>query len=546
MSVKRKVSALLSVLLILCICVGSFPVFAGTASNDSKENPAWLSDIYVRESAYDFVKNEMVPRDDGIYSRSLGGFRKEVSELKKLCKLSIDDLVNTYALILDEAYKIMEASGIFEDYDTMKNYLETECKIVFPGDGSSVNKTYVAIAYACLKYDMLYIITGNHFTVPEGTTINRTVVLIAAFLLGEKNVSEDIQTLEDFAVYSLKKSLIAAGYPVSNDADPEEILMLYKIMMAEKQGYTIKNHDVANYTASDIKYLDGAYAASVIKSTYDVSPTPEDAYSVVYSSNEDAMPALILGLMIESKGESTAKDNSLEDLFKHACRLGFFDLDNEFYSDIYEYDVYLQYDCEFVWITPFAYAMELGTDKVQYVKITINGKTVNNLDSYQCPITGDVTKATIKVSYNDGSLSGNATYTIYLHNGTKPLPEAPDLLPSPPSFSGDSSSGSSSSGSSSGGNYSGEYIFENSDGLTFIPYEIGSESSLPGFSSSGSSNSSSSGTTGTSSKGTASSAGENNTVKIIIICAAAAVVLAGAGTAAFFIIKKRNGKVKKN
>ncbi len=546
MSLKRKIGVLISVLLIVCICVGSFPVFAGTANNESEENPAWLSDIYVRESAYDFVKNEMVPRANGVYSRTLGGFRKEVSELKKLCKLSIDDLVNAYTLILEEAYKIMEASGVFEDYDTMKNYLETECKIVFPGDGSSVNKTYVAIAYACLKYDMLYIITGNHFTVPEGTTINRTVVLIVAFLLGEQNVSEDIKSLEDFAVYSLKKSLIAAGYPVSDDADPEEILMLYKIMMAEKQGYKIENHDVSSYTQKEIEYLNGAYAASLIKSSYGVSPSPEDAYIAAYGPSEDLMPMLILSLMIESKGESTASDNSLEDLFKHACRLGFFDLDNEFYSDIYEYDVYLQYDCEFVWITPFAYAMELGTDKVQYVKITINGTTVNNLDSYQCPITGDVTKATIKVSYNDGSLSGNATYTIYLHNGTKPFPEAPDLLPSPPSFSGGSSSGSSSSGSSSSGDYSGEYIFENSDGLTFTPYEIGSESSLPGFSSSGSSSSSSAGTTGTSSKGTASSAGENNTVKIIIICAAAAVVLAGAGTAAFFIIKKRNGKVKKN
>lgn len=548
MNVKRKVRVLLSVLLIACICVGSFTVFAGTASNDSKENPAWLSDVYVRESATDFVKNEMIPRDDGIYSRSLGGFRKEVEALKKLCKLTTDDLANAYIQIIEKIYELMDETGIFAEYDTMKNYLITEHKIVFPDNDSSVNKTYVAVAYACLKYDLLYPVTGNHFSVPAGTSINRTVVLIAAALLSD-TVDEDIETIEDYAILNIKKSLIANGYPVSDNADPEEILMLYKIMMAEKQGYTIKNHDVANYTASDIKYLDGAYAASVIKTTYDVSPTPEDAYSVVYSSNEDAMPALILGLMIESKGESTAKDNSLEDLFKHACRLGFFDLDNEFYSDIYEYDVYLQYDCDYIWITPFAYATELGSDKTQYVSITINGTSVKSGGSHRFSITGDVTQAKIKLNYNDGSVKDSAIYTLYIHNGTKPLPETPGL-PIPPSGGG-SSSGSSSGGTSSGssssdGNYSGEYIFENSDGLTFIPYEIGSESSLPGFSSSGSSNSSSSGTTGTSSKGTASSAGENNTVKIIIICAAAAVVLAGAGTAAFFIIKKRNGKVKKN
>ena len=66
MNVKRKVRVLLSVLLIACICVGSFTVFRRYCQHDSKENPAWLSDVYVRESATDFVKNEMIPRDDGI------------------------------------------------------------------------------------------------------------------------------------------------------------------------------------------------------------------------------------------------------------------------------------------------------------------------------------------------------------------------------------------------------------------------------------------------------------------------------------------------
>lgn len=545
MSVKRKVSVVISVLLIMCICVSSFSVFAGTANNDSKENPAWLSDVYVRESSTDFVKNEMIPRDAGIYSRTLGGFRKEVAELKKLCKLTIDDLADAYIKIIEKVYQLMDQTGIFAEYDTMKNYLITEHKIVFPEDDSKVNKTYVAVAYACLKYDLLFPVTGIHFSVPEGTSINRTVVLIAAALLSD-TVDEDIETIEDYAILNIKKSLIANGYPVSENADPEEILMLYKIMMAEKQGYTIKNHDVANYTESDKKYLDGAYAASVIKAAYDVSPTPEDAYSVVYGSNEDSMPALILGLMIESKGESTAKDNTLEDLFRHACRLGFFDLDHEFYSDIYEYDVYLQYDCDYIWITPFAYATELGSDKTQYVSITINGTSVKSGGSHRFAITGDLTQAKIKLNYNDGSLKDSATYTLYIHNGTKPLPENP-ILPTPPSGGGSSSGGStggSTGGSSSGGDYSGEYIFDNSDGLTFTPYEIGGNSSIPGLSTSGG-GSSSAGTAGNTSKtnGVASEDGVN--VKLIVICAAGAVALIGAGTAAFFIIRKKKGLLKK-
>lgn len=545
MSVKRKVGVLLSVLLIVCICVSSFPVFAGTVNSTSEENPAWLSDVYVRESATDFVKNEMVPRAEGVYSRTLGGFRKEVSELKKLCKLSIDDLSNSYIQVIEKVYQLMDQTGIFAEYDTMKNYLVTEHKIVFPADDSSVNKTYVAVAYACLKYDLLYPVTGKHFSVPAGTSLNRTVVLIAATLLSD-TVDSDIETIEDYAILNLKKSLIAAGYPVSDNADPEEILMLYKIMMAEKQGYKISNHNVSSYTQKDIEYLNGAYAASLIKSTYGVSPTPEDAYIAAYGPSEDLMPMLILGLMIESKGESTVNDNSLEDLFKHACRLGFFDLDNEFYSDIYEYDVYLQYDCEYIWITPFAYATELGSDKTQYVSITINGTSVKSGSSHKFQITGDVTQAKIKLSYNDGSLKGNATYTIYIHNGTKDLPENPDL-PIPPFYddsTGGSSSGGTTGGSSSGGTSSGEYIFQNSDGLAFTPYEIGGESSLPGFSTSGG-NSSLSGNIGNSSKVNGTSSEDGFNVKVIIIYAVAAVVIIGAGVASFFIIKKKKGPFKK-
>lgn len=544
MNLKRKAGALISVLLIVCICVGSFSAFAGTANGTSEENPAWLSDVYVRESSTDFVKNEMIPRANGVYSRTLGGFRKEVSELKKLCKLTVKDLSNSYLQIIEKVYQLMDQTGIFAEYDAMKEYLVTEHQIVFPANDSTVNKTYVAVAYACLRYDLLYPITGKHFTVPAGTSLNRTVVLIAATLLSD-TVDDDIETLEDYAILNLKKSLIAAGYPVSNNADAEEILMLYKIMTAEKAGYKIPNHNIASYTQDDIEYLNGAYAAALVKDRYGVSLTPDDAYIATYGPSEDLMPMLILGLMIESKGETTANDNSLEDLFEHACRLGFFDLDNEFYSDIYEYDVYLQYDCEYIWITPFAYATELGSDKTQYASITINGTSVKSGGSHHFAITGSVTKATIKVSYNDGSLTGSATYTIYIHNGTKPLPENPDL-PTPPYYNGGSngSSGGSSSGGSSDGNYSGEYIFENSDGLNFTPYEIGGESSIPGLSSSGS-GSASSGTNGTSSKGSAASAEENNTVKIIIICVAAAVVLAGAGTGVYFYMKKKNGTGKK-
>lgn len=540
MNLKKMAYVLLSLLLVVCLSICAFPVFAGTANNESEENPAWLSDIYVRESSTDFVKNPMVPRSEGIYSRTLGGFRKEVAELKKLATMTADDLGDAYVKVITQIYQLIDQTGIFDDYDVMKSYLQTEHKIVFPDDDSAVNKTYVAVAYACLKYDLLYPVLGIHFDVPDGTSINRTVVLIAAALMGD-TVPADVETIEEYAILNIKKTLIENGYKVSENADADEIYSLYKIMMAEKQGYRIANQDVANYTQKDKNYLTGAYTAALIKMTYAVAPTPEDALIVVTSSDKDAMPALILGLMIESKGESTLNDNTIEDLFRHACRLGLFDLDNEFYSDIYEYDVYLDYNCKSIWITPFAFATELGSDKTQYAKITINGTAVKSGASHNFAITGDLTVAKIAVNYDDGTVKNSATYTLYIHNGKEALPEDP-TLPLPPFGGNEGSSGSSSGGnnSSSGGNSNNEYIFKKPGDLEFVPYELGSNSSIPGLSSGKNPALSGSIDNGSNSKNSASS--ENGLdVKVIIIYAVCAVVLIGAGAASLIIIKKKKG-----
>lgn len=539
MSIKRKLTILLSAVLIVCMCICSFPVFAGTADNTSEENPAWLADVYIRESSTDFVKNKLVPRSEGIYTRTLGGFRKEVEALKEVCNLQVEDLSNAYIKIIEKVYQLMDQTGIFAEYDTMKSYLQDEQKIVFPEDDSAVNKTYVAVAYACLKYDLLYPVVGVHFDVPDGTSINRTVVLIVAALMTD-TVPADIETIEEYAILNVKRNLIENGYKVSEDADVEEILMLYKIMMAEKQGYKIKNQDVANYTEEDIVNLNGAYAASVIKMAYDVSPTPEDAYLVLNSADPDAMPALILGLMIKAKGESTLGDDTLEDLFNHACRLGCFNLDHEFYSDIYEYDVYLEHDCKEIWITPFTHAAELGSDKTQYAKVTINGTAVKNGGSHRFALSGDLTKAQIKVVYDDGTTKNNATYTFYIHNGTEPLPEKPNL-PLPPIAGGTGGNSGGSSGSSTDSNYNGgEYIFENPEGMEFVPYEIEGGSSLPGFSSSGSNSDLSAAEDGSSSNPLVNEDGKINAA-FIIICVVCALALIGGGIGIYYVVAKKKG-----
>lgn len=422
MKSKKILSIFMAAVLIMMSVAGAFNIFAKTADITTEKNSAWLSGFYVRESSTDMSRKEMVPKADGVYSRTLGGFKTEVDALKKVCNISLDSLKEKFNDVINKLYNMILQTGLLDEYSKMKDYLITEHGIVYPSEDTSTTPVYTAVIYACLKYDIVSPITGKPVVIPKGTTIDKAAAIVVSNVLGEE-LPDGVTSIDDYAIESIKRILEKNGYKVPGDYTPTQVIMQYKIMIAEQQGYKIANKDIKNYTQEDIKHLDGSYYAAVIKMNYKVSPTPEDAYAVVKSDNSDSMAALILGLMIESKGESTAKDNTLKQLFEHACRLGFFNLENGFYSDVYEYDVYLKYNCKEVWLTAYAYASELGQNELDNVKMTINGADIANGKSYLFKLNGDVTKVVVSSVYNNGQKQEKASYTFNIHNGTEKLPD---------------------------------------------------------------------------------------------------------------------------
>lgn len=422
---KKVISAVLAVVIAVVSVTCTLSVSAKTASSASEKNPAWLSGFYVRESSTDLTPKEMVPHSNSKYGTTLEKFQTDVAVIKKLCTMNLNSLTGKFDDVIDRLYKMIANTGIIEEYSVMKDYIVKEHGIVYPEKDDIKYPVYTAVVYACLKYDIVSAFIGTEIVIPAGSTIDRAMVIIVSNVLSEE-VPEDVSTIEEYAIESLKKYIEEKGYEVPNTYTPKEVITLYKIMVAEQQGYKIENKDVKNYTPEDYQHVDGSYYAAVIKMNYKVSPTPEVAYSAVKSEDSNEMAKLILTLMIESKGQSTENDDTMEKLFEHACNLGFFNLKNGFYSDVYEYDVYLKYDCKEVWLTAYSYASTLGQGEMNNIKMTMNGTPIASGKSYLLKLAGDTTKVTVSTAYDNGEKKSEAEYTFNIHNGKEKLPDMPN------------------------------------------------------------------------------------------------------------------------
>lgn len=546
MKLKRWLCGLLSAVFLTGACAAALPAsgLAITADKDAKENRAWLADLYIRETTTDFGNHEIVPVSDA-YSRTLEEYKNEVEAIKALYSLDLEKLGTSYIELIEKVFNILGNTDLGVSYDAMKSYLETEWKIIFPSTENGVTLTYTTIAYACLKYDLLYPIIGVHFTVPENTTLERTIVLILATFLGE-DIDGDVATIRDYAIYSIKQTLIDAGYQISPNADPDELLVLYKIVMAEKQGYVIENQDIEHYTAADLQYVDGAYAASVIKMRYDITPAVNDVVAAMNDSDEDAVAKMILRTMIREKGEDVSDSTSIKKLFERACKLGCFALDNELYADVYEYKVYLRYDCKEIWLTPFAYAAQLGTDYVQYAKIAINGTAVESGQSLRFALSGDTTDVTIDINYDDGSIRDHASYHLTVYNGTETITEMLPDLPMGNGSGGTSDGGGSNGSNPSGGSYDtddyGEYGMMDPEDVILQLYDTDTKLPLAsGSISNGALNpdASSSNRVSNTSTGSSNSSGSNIALPIIVTACAVALIIST--TVGILIRRKRKG-----
>lgn len=428
---KKILCFLLLSVLLISVCCGSFVSSASVYYVDGQAkttpgqtrtyvpleefNYAWIDDIVVRDSSSSVTPLTLVPVTDNPYSHTLEEYIKECNDYTSLFNASDCVLESTFVTSLRTMYYSLIASGVItENNSEMRNYNE-EHGISYPFVESDLTQLYTAIVYVSLKTDLYSAILDKQIEIPRGTTVEGAIVMILSSICNME-VPATVNTLTAFSyLFAEDYVLEDEKYPVSDDPTEAEVYYWIQLAAAENAGYSVPS-DVpySAVTMEQEEYVTYAYYASILTSRYEVMVDPLLLRAALLSSDRDTkVPELVLKAMLDDVSISYTKNESVADLFNKARTEGFFDLEAEFYTDIYNYEVYVTPESEQVWFTCYLIADQLVDGDINFAETFVNGEKVKNTSTTGVTLSDGIeTKVIIEVAYNDGARNDSATYSF--------------------------------------------------------------------------------------------------------------------------------------
>lgn len=388
-----------------------------TQSRSPAYSLAWLDNLVIRDDAMAIAQSRIVPKGEYPYSHTYGEFIREVDNYRLLEGLNEQTVEDGYEAVVNALFYVVTACGMTINEDGMKNYLIKK-GVSLPVGMTGTEKTKAAVVYAAMRYDAIYVLYNKKVSFPKGVTLDGAITIILAELLGS-DLPSGINTVLGFGMYNLKNYVSEfEQIPLSDNPTNSEIFHWVKIITAAENDYMVPLTRYDEATQAQMEYVDFAYYASIFDTLYDIHISPA-ALAVAETQGAATETArLILITMLNEKGVSYESDATCEELFDLACKNGCFLLEEEFYSDIFEYDVYVDNNCEKLWFTPFALADQLDGDN-KYVKIYLADKTMSHSSTSFAALNPGKKKevVTMLVDYNDNN--GNHESVTYTFNVIK-------------------------------------------------------------------------------------------------------------------------------
>ena len=293
----------------------------------------------------------------------------------------------------------------------MRQYL-MDYGIKLPNGEDADDKAAIAVVYAALKYDAVYVLYEKHAAIPVGTTLEGALVIIISALTNTM-LPSGINTFTGMAVNMVKTYVTQfEQLPVSENPDAEEVFHWAKVITAASNEYQVPLASFDMATEAQKDYVDYAYYATIINTVYDVKLNPIHLVIATQSDDELALQKLILHTMLNEREISFDKEASAEELFNLASANGCFALEDEFYSDILTYELKVAQNCEKIWFTPFALADQLDGGSNENISIDLNGALTK--PSATVGVSLDTTAAQeeilMSVAYNDAARNDSAVY----------------------------------------------------------------------------------------------------------------------------------------
>jgi len=430
---KRLLCFILTSMLLISACCGSFVSLASVyyENGQAKATPgqtktyvpledynyAWIDDVVVRDSSSSVTALTLVPVTESPYSHTLDQFVEECNNYTSLFNASEEVLESTFVTSLKALYYSLIASGVITETNTVMRTYNEEHGIVYPFVESELTQMYTAIVYVSLKTDLYGAILDKQIEIPRGTTVEGAIVNILSSMCN-MNVPANVNSLSSFTYLFAEDYVVdEKKYPVSDEPSETEVYYWVRLAAADNAGYSVPT-DVpySAVTAEQEEYVLYAYYASILTQRYEVMVDPLLLRAALLSGEkEKKIPELVLKAMLDEVSISYEKNETTESLFEKAKTEGFFDLEAEFYTDIYNYRVYVSPENEQVWFTSYLVADQLVDGDIDCAETYINGNKVKNTSTTGVKLDNDIeTTVVIEVLYDDGERSDKATYTFVI------------------------------------------------------------------------------------------------------------------------------------
>ncbi|MBE6800808.1 MAG: hypothetical protein E7529_06350 [Ruminococcaceae bacterium] len=438
---KRFFSSVFAVIIALAVvCPSAFArefaptidatnIGVNTQYKYEENDPSWLRQLTIKEdmlSTSGLINEEILhPVTSYPYTSDAPHFKAQVEEYIEIYTLDEDSQRAAYLYLL----KQVGALGVIAEPDTSDEdkieWLKNQGIIITAEDEKDPEKKLMIIAlYALMKNDIYYVYTGKTLKIPEGTPCEEAIVMylmalsddgseLSSFLLKFFG-SASVGNLDDYIYYTSLMALYTQGY-VSPLEIPSitrnEVYRRVAIMTIRTAGIAI---DAETATTEEIQHK---YLAAMIGTQYSVTIDPA-AFKKALSNG--TAPYYILQRMAyeDAKVTISQKKHSYEDCFKLVLQKTHrFDLENEFYSDIYEYDIHLD---------NIRKNISVNTNPINKsgTTVSINGVDVTTGSYALVELAGKAKETITIICKNTTNKKTNTTvYKVNVHQG---ITEAPD------------------------------------------------------------------------------------------------------------------------
>lgn len=395
----------------------------------SENNVSWIRKLVIKEDMLSSqgILNEAVlhPVTDYPYTTDAPHFKAEVEENTKTYTLDEESQKAAYLYVLNQIGALTIISEPTTSNETKADWLRAQGIIITEEDEADADKVLLISAlYAMLRNDLYYVYKGEHFTIPAGTPLEEAVVMYIAALSGHENSlgsfilkffgKNSFGSLEDYIYYTSLMALYTNGYVSVMEVTTlprEEVFRRLAIMTIRNYGLAIDSENAST------EELQQKYLTAMLGTHYRVSLDPA---SLVKARSNQGIPYYILQRMATEDANMTISHTryTYEQCFDYVLKkTQRFNLDKEFFSDIYEYNLYLDSKRENIYVNP----TPLNAKSL----VKINGIPVVGGQYAKVELTdAGIQAITITSTYTVNGKSTTSTYKVNVIQGTTPPPDS--------------------------------------------------------------------------------------------------------------------------